>query len=163
MCVSQWGSCYWWIAIAVILLSLPSVSVANGAGTENCLRRRIVHFGSIDSIKTATLAQKLPKKVTLIARTKRPVEVEEEGAPASNKLWPPWPFNLIGKKANSEASDDGYPSTGTLFWAYLRQRSRVGVRQIQQRKYIGSVSTDMSIWIANCHLSHICPMSRSRQ
>lgn len=57
-------------------------------------------------------------------------------------LWPPWPFNLIGRKSKSATSsdaidnDDTYPSTGSLFWAYLRQRSRVGIRQIQQRTYV---------------------------
>jgi hypothetical protein len=54
------------------------------------------------------------------------------------KIWPPWPLSLLGK--TSEEEEDGgavtaantYPSAVALFWAYFRQRARIGVRQFQE-------------------------------
>jgi short-subunit dehydrogenase len=65
------------------------------------------------------------------------------------KLWPPWPLNLLAKDRRKQTSNDPdghrqpvttskltakntYPSAGALFWVYLRQRTRVGLRQLQQ-------------------------------
>ena len=138
MWVPSWGSYCWWI-MAVILLSVSRPSVANGSLSEKSLRRRIVHFGNMESINvnTAALRKDLSSELAMIStRKKRVVHVEESDRPVRSKLWPPWPFNLIGKKSQAKASDDGYPSTGTLFWEYLRHRSRVGIRQLQQRKCI---------------------------
>ena len=87
--------------------------------------------------KTASLENdhSYDKLENVSTRLKRVVQVEEGDLPFRRKVWPPWPFNLIGKKRQVKASDDGYPSTGALFWEYLRHRSRVGVRQLQQREY----------------------------
>ena len=143
MWLSPWGVHRCWLA--AILLSLQSVAVANGDFPENALRRRILHFGNVERIKTAPLNQNLSTHIKHVRNRKtRFVEVEEVDVPASNKLWPPWPFNLLGRKSKSQDADDSYPSTGSLFWAYLRQRSRVGIRQIQQRKYFA--------WSLSCNL-----------
>jgi hypothetical protein len=55
------------------------------------------------------------------------------------KMWPPWPLSLLGRKKKSSDDNDGvvtaattYPSAAALFWAYFRQRTRIGVRQIQE-------------------------------
>jgi hypothetical protein len=92
-----------------------------------------------DIREVASLNRKLPTKLALINNRKQSrvvaAEEDDDDTPENSKLWPPWPFNLIGKQQkNGQSLEDGYPSTGTLFWAYLQQRSRVGIRQIQQRK-----------------------------
>lgn len=93
----------------------------------------------MDSInaKTASLRSKhsYDELANISSRLKRVVQVEESEVPLRTKVWPPWPFNLIGKKRPTKASEDGYPSTGALFWEYIRHRSRVGIRQLQQREY----------------------------
>ena len=55
------------------------------------------------------------------------------------KAWPPWPFTLLGNKEEQKDEQDGavtaantYPSAGALFWAYFKQRTRIGIRQIQE-------------------------------
>jgi hypothetical protein len=54
------------------------------------------------------------------------------------KMWPPWPLSLLGRKKENEELDgvvtakNTYPSAGALFWAYFKQRTRIGVRQIQE-------------------------------
>jgi hypothetical protein len=142
MWVPSWDRsyCCWVTAVVLLFLSTPCV-LANGSFNEKSLRRRIVHFGNMDSINVKTAAAVLRSDISselamISTRNKRVVAVEEEDVPLRSKLWPPWPFNLIGKKSQAKASDDGYPSTGTLFWEYLRHRSRVGIRQLQQRKHI---------------------------
>ena len=64
------------------------------------------------------------------------------------KMWPPWPLNLLKKDRRKQTSNDPdhqqpmttstltakntYPSAGALFWVYLRQQTRVGLRQLQE-------------------------------
>jgi hypothetical protein len=55
------------------------------------------------------------------------------------KMWPPWPLSLLGRKKKPSDDNDGvvtaantYPSAAALFWAYFRQRTRIGVRQVQE-------------------------------
>jgi hypothetical protein len=138
----QRGSWGWRIAllcVPIVCITTDASSVTQQSSTTS-RRRQIVHFGSMDDIReVATLNRKLSAKLTLVGNRKnaRAVAVEEDDddTPENSKLWPPWPFNLIGKqKKNGQSLEDGYPSTGALFWAYLRQRSRIGIRQIQQRK-----------------------------
>jgi hypothetical protein len=63
--------------------------------------------------------------------------VDRDLTPQHGKLWPPWPFNLIGKENNVKiTSEKNSPTTSSRFIAYLRQSSRIGIRQIQQRKLL---------------------------
>ena len=56
------------------------------------------------------------------------------------KMWPPWPLNLLTRPRVDSHSDhhdvptaaNTYPSAAALFWAYFRQRARVGFRQVQE-------------------------------
>ena len=57
------------------------------------------------------------------------------------KMWPPWPLSLFLQPRMDPNDADGqgiptaansYPSAAALFWAYFRQRARVGVRQLQE-------------------------------
>lgn len=144
-----------WISVLLVVAVMCLTVVAHGNS------RRVVHFGNMNEIRTATLKRRaIPigsnrrlvqddispslssSRDLLLIKAKRKkkkaeeeeLEDDEDDTEGSNKLWPPWPFNLIGKKPSN--TKDGYPSTGSLFWAYLRQRSRIGVRQIQQREYM---------------------------
>lgn len=61
-------------------------------------------------------------------------EANEEG----NKLWPPWPFNLLtqgGRRNAQKSRDNDYPSKKSLFLSYFFQRMLVTKRQIQ---HVGS-------------------------
>lgn len=56
------------------------------------------------------------------------------------KMWPPWPLNLLQRSGKSAIIDEEmpvvasntYPSAAAQFWAYFKQRTRIGVRQIQE-------------------------------
>jgi hypothetical protein len=137
----QWGSWGWLIALLCVPIVCITTTDASSVPQHTTSRRRqIVHFGGMDDIReVASLNRKLPTKLALINNRKQSrvvaAEEDDDDTPENSKLWPPWPFNLIGKQQkNGQSLEDGYPSTGTLFWAYLQQRSRVGIRQIQQRK-----------------------------
>jgi hypothetical protein len=171
----SWGlfrcyCCYWRVLVLVVttmmLLSLlPSIFVdAKGVFSEphhafQQRRRPIIPFRTMSRNHTSSLSSTARQIQTVQNRKTRvaaPADVMKDVDALAkhnknnnnnkNKLWPPWPFNLIGRKSSaflgddddgdSIVHDDGYPSTGSLFWAYLRQRSRVGIRQIQQRTFL---------------------------
>lgn len=142
--IKQCGPWGWLIADMLLVLFLSiGVTDVSSAETSISLRRQIVHFGSMDSIRNIAVIKhrkEFPARVTLASSssTRRKTQLldvdDDDEEPEGNKMWPPWPFNLIGKKKNGgQSSQDGYPSTGALFWAYVQQRSRVGICQIQQR------------------------------
>lgn len=58
------------------------------------------------------------------------------------KAWPPWPLSLLER---NDEDDDGaaakdeivtagntYPSSAALFWAYFKERTRIGIRQCKE-------------------------------
>jgi hypothetical protein len=77
---------------------------------------------------------------------------------STTSMWPPWPLNLLQQRSRNEEGRQGssdkslttstnddssnndfpitaanmYPSMGALMWAYLRQRTRIWVRQLEE-------------------------------
>ena len=81
--------------------------------------------------------------------TSTSMQVQEVQLVNRVKMWPPWPLNLLKKDRRKQTSNDPdhqqpmttsstltakdiYPSDLALFWVYLRQQTRVGLRQLQE-------------------------------
>ena len=143
--VSIKGSCGWLIT-AIVAFVCMTISDANSPIMTNSNRRhrrQNLQLGNFDIDIARRNILHRDHSYDVAIPTKRSkmnpnLDMEEEDLPHRSKIWPPWPFNLIGnnKKSQKQRSDDGYPSTGALFWTYLRHRSRIGVRQLQQRKFL---------------------------
>lgn len=75
---------------------------------------------------------------------------------SSSSLWPPWPFSLL--TSNNHESDNASiaerrsgKSTALLFGKYLRQKSIIGLRQMQQGKTQDTGHMDNSKFIHKIH------------
>lgn len=66
----------------------------------------------------------------------RDVVLVSNSSSKKSKMWPPWPFNMIGrtKEQKEAAAEDDSSSAAGLFWLYFRQRTRIGFRSLQQCK-----------------------------
>jgi len=140
------------IAISVMISTVSSLGENNGIISPP---RRRVYFGSMDALQrpvpdslvvSATARSRRILKdddysVLDVARRRtrqnnvvEETDDEEEEEATGNKLWPPWPFNLLtqrGSKNGKNGRDDAYRSNGSLFWAYFRQRLLITKRQFQ--------------------------------
>jgi hypothetical protein len=124
--------------------------------------RRILHLGRMEDLvpsssarRRSTFSFKNKSSGTLLinshkSKTLHQIDEDDSLQTSRNKLWPPWPFNLIGKRQHQDHHDDHrYPSTGALFWAYLRQRARIGIRQLRQRKFWFVLVLSVCIFVSN--------------
>ena len=115
-------------------------------------RRRALYFGSMNALQRTSpslLASTSRRRrvidddeysvMDVARRRKRQEEVEDsdndgDTSRGNNKLWPPWPFNLLTQRGSNNGKnvpDDGYRSSGSLFWAYLGQRLLITKRHFQ--------------------------------
>ena len=142
------------LAILAVMLSTTPAMTENDA--MHYSPRRRVYFGSMDALQrtmpdfmtvsNASRCRRVPEGdegtiLDVARRKKRPKSVEEndddddaQEKSSANKLWPPWPFNLLtqrGSKNDNLSRDSGYRSSGTLFWAYFGQRLLITKRQFQ--------------------------------
>jgi hypothetical protein len=113
-----------------IVISLLIESFSSGEKVKLiCLSRRRSNHESFDNIVT-------PKILDIKNRRSLHKDVDRDRTPLHDKLWPPWPFNLIGRRQKVNDTNENGPATRSRFITYLRQSSRIGIRQIQQRKSI---------------------------
>lgn len=69
---------------------------------------------------------------------------EDEKGSRLGKLWPPWPFNLIGRQPQTSSTEVGNSATSrSLLWSYFRQRASAGARQVQQGAILSIFSFDI--------------------
>jgi hypothetical protein len=116
-----------WLFIAVMLWIKSFTSGEETPG--NFFPRRRSNHESFEKITA-------PRILVIKSRRSRYQDVDIDRAPLCGKLWPPWPFNLIGRSEKVKDSNENVPATSSRFIAYLRQSSRIGIRQIQQRKLL---------------------------
>ena len=72
---------------------------------------------------------------------------------SKNSLWPPWPFSILqgkDKHKNNQSTflSDGfqYQTEPSLFLIYVRERAKLGIRQLQQCK---SLASYFIFWLKN--------------
>ena len=148
-----------------ILWVLLILAVAVRSSETHC-SRRILHLGRMEDLVPSSSAQRrstfsFKNKIsgTLLiknhkSKTLHQTDEDDSLQTSRNKLWPPWPFNMIGNRRRRRQhqdhhDDDRYPSTGALFWAYLRQRARIGIRQVRQRKWCFVMILSMRKFLSN--------------
>ncbi len=125
------------LVIAVLKLFTDASSLGDNDVPPTARRRR-VYFGSMDSLLTSS-----PSISNAVRRNKRRKVAEEgdveEEESRDNKLWPPWPFNLLtqrGSKKSNNGHDNIYNKRNSiiLFWSYFGQRMLITKRQLQHGK-----------------------------
>ena len=135
----------------VLFASLLAGWSADGPGVScspmNTLNRSRRWWGSPCQNHPGILSQVLdeePSQAALGQKEGTNLECEEDIYSAQLtskvKMWPPWPLNLLQRSRNNPHIDDEtsvaassvYPSAAAQFWAYFKQRTRIGVRQIQE-------------------------------
>lgn len=113
-------------------------------------RRRLCYFGSMQELQLSAADNYASSLIVEVARRRRRREEDSEdndqvsSRPVANKLWPPWPFNLLTTQRGSNTRSSGqdteehdYRSNNniSLFWTYFAQRMLITKRQIQ---HVGS-------------------------
>lgn len=90
---------------------------------------------------------------------------EDEKGRGRGKLWPPWPFNLIGRQPQISSTKVGYSTTsGSLLWSYFRQRASAGARQVQQGAIPSIFFYSFNIYIFRSHhQTYLLNLGTSRQ
>jgi len=110
------------------LIILALLFMTGRCAEPSSQHRRRVYFGSISSLTAPVIVASRKKAVIPQEYYLEQEEVSREG-----KLWPPWPFNLIGRRRQKSSAENGnFGVSGSLFWSYLRERARSGARQMQQ-------------------------------
>eukprot|EP00547_Thalassionema_nitzschioides_P001190 CAMPEP_0194213992 /NCGR_PEP_ID=MMETSP0156-20130528/14970_1 /TAXON_ID=33649 /ORGANISM="Thalassionema nitzschioides, Strain L26-B" /LENGTH=845 /DNA_ID=CAMNT_0038942155 /DNA_START=6 /DNA_END=2543 /DNA_ORIENTATION=+ len=129
---------YLWLVIKYsIVIFVTSVPVIVAKDCQLLRNRRMVYFGNMQGIKSCMFDHSLTASgyVLVSSRIKKGEKLRtepEDDDNSSSKIWPPWPFNLMGKRGGkAQNSDDEYPSNGVLLRAYLKQRTKIIVRQIE--------------------------------
>lgn len=137
------------LVIAVLKLFTDASSLGDNDVPPTARRRR-VYFGSMDSLLTSSPSRSGGLKegdiysISNAVRRNKRRKVAEEGdveeeESRDNKLWPPWPFNLLtqrGSKKSNNGHDNIYNKRNSiiLFWSYFGQRMLITKRQLQHGK-----------------------------
>ena len=163
------------LVIAVLKLFTEASSLGDNDVPPTARRR--VYFGSMDALFMHTSSHSRSRgiveddmySVSNVVRrnTRRKVAEdndEDEEESRGNKLWPPWPFNLLterGSEKNNNGRVDIYKRNSiSLFWSYFSQRMLITKRQLQHGKK--SVSVVLSPRVQECLVSaSIHPASHS--
>lgn len=103
--------------------------------SSNVWKHRI---GSIHSQTEPTDSDELEEELNALRSINEDIQMVNRVT-----MWPPWPLSLLDRRrdastnqtstsTDSTSSLSAYPSAAILFFSYVKQRARIGLRQLQE-------------------------------